>query len=70
LTEKEKESVVFRRSLFVVNDIKAGELFTDDNIRAIRPGYGLHTRYLRQVLGCKASRDISRGMPLSWDLLL
>lgn len=67
--EKESESRVFRRSLFVVKDIKAGEVFTRDNIRAIRPGYGLHTRHLGAVLGQKASRDIERGTPFSLDLV-
>jgi sialic acid synthase SpsE len=68
-TEKEKESAVFRRSLFVVKDVKQGQLFTDDNVRSIRPGYGLHTRYLPQVTGRKANRDIAAGTPLAWDLL-
>jgi sialic acid synthase SpsE len=69
LTEKEKESVVFRRSLFVVKDVKQGELFTQNNVRNIRPGYGLHTRYLTQVTGRRAKRDIAAGTPLEWDLL-
>jgi pseudaminic acid synthase len=69
LTEKEKESVVFRRSLFVVKDVKQGELFTQNNVRNIRPGYGLHTRYLTQVTGRRAKRDIAAGTPLRWDLL-
>ncbi len=66
VTEREQASRVFRRSLFVVQDVKAGEAFTDENVRSIRPGYGLHTRYLDQVLGRKAVRDVARGTPLDW----
>lgn len=67
-TEKEKASMVFRRSLFVVEDIKAGEVFTEKNLRCIRPGYGLHSRHLPDFFGEKASCDIQRGTPLSWDM--
>jgi N-acetylneuraminate synthase len=66
VTEREQASRVFRRSLFVVQDVKAGEAFTDENVRSIRPGYGLHTRYLDQVLERKAVRDVARGTPLDW----
>ena len=59
----------YRRSLFVVEDVRAGELFNDRNVRSIRPGHGLHTRYFQEVIGRVASRDIRRGTPLSWDLL-
>jgi pseudaminic acid synthase len=68
-TEREAESRVFRRSLFVVQDMKAGDVFTEENVRSIRPGYGLHTRYLREVLGKRAAADIERGMPLTWNLV-
>jgi len=68
ITEKQRESRVFRRSLFVVKDIKEGERFTEENVRSIRPGYGLHTRYLEVILGRKAKNDIAKGTPLSWDL--
>lgn len=57
------------RSLFVVKDIRAGEALTPDNIRSIRPGAGLHTMYYEDVLGKTARCDISRGTPLSWDLI-
>ncbi|WFS61217.1 pseudaminic acid synthase [Pseudodesulfovibrio thermohalotolerans] len=67
ITRKQKDSKVFRRSLFVVEDIKAGEELTERNVRSIRPGYGLHTRYLKVVLGKKAVVDIPRGTPLGWD---
>jgi N-acetylneuraminate synthase len=66
-TEKEVEIRFFRRSLFVVQDIKAGDPFTHGNVRSIRPGSGLHTRYLGRVIGRKASRDIKRGTPLTLE---
>jgi N-acetylneuraminate synthase len=69
ITESELASRVFRRSLFAVRDVKAGEEFTRDNVRSIRPGYGLHTRYLDTVLGRHAAQHISRGTPLSWNLI-
>ncbi len=70
LSEKEEASRVFRRSLFVVQDVKRGEIFTPVNVRSIRPGHGLHTRHLDEVLGKRAAHDIERGTPLSWDLVL
>ena len=66
---EEEGSLCFRRSLFVVQDVKAGQLLTEANVRSIRPGYGLPPRYLKEVLGKKASRTIERGTPLSWDLI-
>lgn len=69
LTEKMKKSREFSRSLFVVKDMKAGETFTAENIKSIRPGYGLHPKYLREVLGKKAAKDIQRGTPLGWELI-
>lgn len=69
LTPKQKESVMFRRSLFAVRDIRQGELFTPENIRSIRPGHGLAPKYLELVIGRRAAEDIPYGTPLSWDLL-
>jgi len=69
VTEREAASRAFRRSLFVVRDVEAGEVLTGENVRSIRPGNGLHTRYLEQVLGRKARSHISRGTPLAWDLI-
>jgi len=66
---EEAASTAYRRSLFVVEDVKAGETFTATNVRAIRPAHGLHTRYLDQVIGRQAAVDIERGTPLSWDLV-
>ncbi|MDQ8031004.1 pseudaminic acid synthase [Bordetella genomosp. 1] len=68
-TSAEKKSLQFRRSLYAVRDIKQGEVLNAENVRAIRPGLGLPTRHLEQVLGLPAARDIKRGTPLSWDLL-
>jgi N-acetylneuraminate synthase len=67
-TRLEKNSLVFRRSLYVVADIKAGEKFARDNLRAIRPSYGLPAKHLETALGRRATRDIVRGSPLSWDM--
>jgi N-acetylneuraminate synthase len=68
-TEQETESRRFRRSLFVVEDVQAGEPLTDRNLRSIRPAAGLHTRELENVLGRRAAVAIPRGTPLSWELL-
>jgi N-acetylneuraminate synthase len=68
-SEQERKSLVFRRSLYLVRDVKAGETFTRENVRAIRPGFGLAPKHLEQVLGRRASRDAVRGTPLAWDLL-
>lgn len=68
-TTEEEESRRFRRSLFVVADVEAGERFTEDNVRSIRPAGGLHTRELASILGRRAARRIDRGTPLSWELV-
>jgi pseudaminic acid synthase len=65
----EEDSRKFRRSLFVVEDVPAGQEFTARNVRSIRPAAGLHTRHYEAVLGRRAARDIARGTPLAWDLL-
>jgi len=70
LSEKEEASRAFRRSLFVVADVKQGEVFTAQNVRSIRPGNGLHTRHLQDVLGRSAAQGIKRGTPLSWDFVV
>lgn len=69
LTDHEKASRAFRRSIFLVRDVAAGEPFTIDNIRIIRPGYGLPPKELDRVLGRKAKSPIHRGTPLAWDLV-
>lgn len=69
ISRREIESRVFRRSLFAVRDIKTGERFSLENVRAIRPGNGLHTRHLDDIIEQNASRDIKKGTPLSWNLV-
>jgi len=69
LTDKMKNSREFSRSLFVVQDIKKGEAFTEKNLRSIRPGFGMHTKYYMNVMGKLAKSDIKKGTPMSWELL-
>jgi len=69
LSRGERNSRIFRRSIFAVKDIREGEKFTRDNVRVIRPGHGLAPVHLPEVLGCTASRDIERGTPITWELL-
>jgi N-acetylneuraminate synthase len=68
-TAAERKSLVYRRSLYIVADLKAGDRLTKDNVRAIRPGLGLAPGNLDRVLGRRITRDAPRGTPLSWDLL-
>jgi len=68
-TEAERRSLAFRRSLYVVKDMQPGEPFTPDNVRAIRPGYGLAPKHLESVLARRAAGPIARGTALSWSLV-
>jgi pseudaminic acid synthase len=68
-TAAEQPSLQFRRSLYVVDDVKAGAAFTSANVRAIRPGLGLAPKYFDEVVGRRAAVDIVRGTPLSWNLV-
>ena len=68
-TEKEKKSLVFRRSLYIVKDLQAGEVLTQDNLRAIRPGYGLPPKYLPALLGRRVAKEVKMGTAMSWDLI-
>jgi len=68
-TAKEQASLRFRRSLYIVEDVKAGAVLTRDNLRAIRPGLGLAPKYLESLLGRTVVRDVKRGTPISWSLL-
>ena len=70
LVEKEKKSIVFKRSIYAAKDIKTGEPFTTENIRVIRPALGLEPKYYEILLGKTAKKDIKKGTPLSWDLIL
>jgi pseudaminic acid synthase len=67
---EENKSVRFKRSLYVVRDIKAGELYTKENVRAIRPGDGLPPKFFDIIIGKMATKDIKEGTPLSWELLI
>jgi len=69
LTEKQKKSRQLARSLFVVRDVKKGEMFTEENVRSIRPNYGLPPKYLKEILGRRAKFDIEAGTPLTWEMI-
>ena len=66
-TENEISGLAFRRSLFVAEDMKAGEAFTAKNLRSVRPANGLHPRYLSELIGKKATADLPLGTPLQWE---
>lgn len=66
-TEKEKQSLKFRRSIYVSKNIKKGELFTKENIKIVRPGYGLEPKYWEEVIGKKANKDFNAGEPLTFS---
>jgi len=68
-TEAEKKSIVFRRSLYIVQDMKAGDVLTSENLRAIRPGLGLPVKFMEQFLGKRIRCNVQRGTPLTWNLL-
>lgn len=70
ISDREKNSRAFRKSIFIVKNIKQGEIFTEENIKVIRPGYGLEPRYFEEILGRKASKDIERGTPLDWSMVV
>jgi len=65
--EAEKESLKFKRSLYVVEDMKEGDLFTYENLKSKRPSFGLHTRNYESILGKKAKKDLKKGTALTWD---
>ena len=68
-TESEKSSITFRRSLYIVKDMKAGDVLTKENVRAIRPGLGMPIKYIDQVLGRPVRVQVARGTPLNWELI-
>lgn len=69
LTYKQLKSREHSRSLFITKDVKKGEIFTKDNVRSIRPGYGLETKYINDILGKKARMDVKMGTPIKWDIV-
>ena len=69
VSPREAETRIFRPSLFVVRDVRRRERFTGENIRVIRPGHGLHPRHLPDVIGRRASRDLARGTPVTWEMI-
>ncbi len=68
-TNRENSSQKFRRSLYVAKDMKAGDLFTKENLRVIRPGYGLSPKYYDILLGKQAKKDLKKGTPINWDFI-
>ncbi|WP_220028199.1 MULTISPECIES: pseudaminic acid synthase [Paenibacillus] len=68
-TDAEKASLQFRRSLYISEDLQAGDILTDKNVRAIRPGYGLPPKYIDQLLGKPVRKNVLKGTPISWDIL-
>lgn len=70
LSEKVSKNRIFARSLFITRDVKQGDLFTSENLKSIRPGYGLSPKYIDAVIGKHAAIDIARGTPLNWDLII
>jgi pseudaminic acid synthase len=69
LSPKIIKSREFSRSLFAVTDIREGDIFTNENIRSLRPGFGLHPKFIKNLLGRKASHNIEKGTPLNWDII-
>ncbi|MDR5586520.1 MULTISPECIES: pseudaminic acid synthase [Clostridium] len=66
LSDKALKNREFSRSLFIVKDIKAGEKFTEENVKSIRPGFGLHPKYIKDVIGKRCNGDFEKGTPLKW----
>jgi len=69
LSEKTKKSREFARSIFVSDDIMAGEVFVESNIRSVRPAFGLHPKHINEIIGKKATRNIKKGEPLEWSMI-
>ncbi|MGB0428444.1 MAG: pseudaminic acid synthase [Flavobacteriales bacterium] len=69
MTEKKKKSRQFSRSLFIVEDVKKGQKITEENVRSIRPGFGLHPKHLKELIGKEFNADFEKGTPLSFDLI-
>ena len=69
MTEKKKKSRQFSRSLFIVEDVKAGEKITKENVRSIRPGFGMHPKHFSNIIGKKFNKDADKGTPLNFNLI-
>jgi len=69
ISEKVKKSRIFSRSLFVVRDMKKGNMFSEENVRSIRPGYGLAPKHLKEITGKLATKNVKKGTPLRWELI-
>ena len=69
LSAKSMKSREFSRSLFIVEDVLCGDTLTEDNVRSIRPGYGMHPKYLNEILGKTATMDLKKGTPLKWEFI-
>jgi pseudaminic acid synthase len=69
ITDEERSSSIFRRSIYIVKTMKKGDILTEENLRAIRPGLGLSPKYFETLLGKSVSRDVKMGTPVSWELL-
>ncbi|WP_158846525.1 pseudaminic acid synthase [Algibacter sp. L1A34] len=70
MTDKKKKSREFSRSLFITEDVKVGDVISEDNIRSVRPSYGLHPKYYNEILGKNFKEPYKKGTPLSWDVIL
>tara|TARA_B100001540_G_scaffold120281_1_gene107512 strand:- start:534 stop:1580 length:1047 start_codon:yes stop_codon:yes gene_type:complete len=68
-SDAEKASIKFRRSLYIAEEMKSGEILNKNNLRAVRPGYGLQPKYYEILLGKKVNQDVKKGTPLSWELI-
>jgi pseudaminic acid synthase len=69
LSEKKKKSREFSRSLFIVEDVKKGEMLTEKNVKSIRPGFGLHPKYYNNIIGKKINKNVKKGTPLTFELI-
>tara|TARA_B110000971_G_scaffold18575_1_gene17032 strand:+ start:188 stop:1225 length:1038 start_codon:yes stop_codon:yes gene_type:complete len=69
MTEKKKKSRQFSRSLFIIEDVKSGDIITKENVRSIRPGFGMHPKYLFEILGKEFNRDLEKGTPMTKEMI-
>ena len=69
LTKKQISGRDFSRSLYIAEDMEAGDVFTEDNLRSVRPGFGLHPKYYDEILGRRVTHAVTKGTPLKWDLI-